>query len=132
MIGVKHNIVEIVSLSIIQVWFSFWFPVYTRLGAPLNLIASSLVSIVGIACIIYLFSCPQEMIFSLFHLRSLEDIPRKERYRSISIMWSFVVFHVVMLFIWYVDACAMNGIYYLIFYFYWILLLFLLYRASNK
>lgn len=70
----KQELIPIICLSIIQIWWSFKFPVFERLGAPWHTLAAIIVSIAGITAIVYLLSGADKYT-SQFNLEYLDGAP---------------------------------------------------------
>jgi hypothetical protein len=93
----KQELIPIACLSIIQVWWSFKYPVYIRLGTPWSIIVTILVSIIGIMNAVYTFSHIEELSPLFFNLKALDGMPYESIFKKISVIWSISVVVIVFL-----------------------------------
>ena len=127
----KQELLPILYLSAIQIWWSFNNPAYMRLNSPWNTIVSTMISIVGIACVVVSFSFADK--FSPFpNLDYLIDAPFGRISKKIKAILYIAVSHISILFVWYKDFYHASNDYYAITYIFMVLVLALLYQAKHR
>ncbi len=115
----KQELPSIVCLSTISVWWCFHYPLYMRMQTPWNTLVPLGVSILGVACIIYLFSFMDKLAPSF-------------KLDSIKVTTQVIVFSAVMFFAWHRNWLGMSNIHYAIFYAYCFITFALIYRAAYR
>jgi hypothetical protein len=126
-----QELTPIICLSIVQIWWSFKFPAFEKLGAPWHTLAAIIVSIAGITVIVYLLSGADKYT-SQFNLEYLDGAPNASFLKKLEKILLLSVVTIGMLFAWYNDFYNMPGIYYMIQYAYCIVLFIALYRAAYR
>lgn len=128
---IKQELIPIACLSIFQIWYSFMFPAFTRLGIIWNGILGLATSILGIILILYLFSNANRFthLFDNSHGEMYTDTAFEGYIGRFSML---LVFHMWIFFTWYYDTYHMLSIYYVLQYGYCAALFLLLYKAAYR
>lgn len=114
---IKQEVIPIVCLSIIQIWWSLTCPVFVRLGVFWWLLAAINSIAVGIFSIVWAFSKPDRFV-SLF-----------DNVKSILLIISVNMGTITA---WYYDYLKVSNIYYVMQIVFVCLAFALLYRAANR
>ena len=129
----RQELIPILFISCIQIWWSFRFFPIMRLGAPWNMILGTIGSVVGVAAILYQFSSEIKPV-RLFNFDFLDEAPQPlgSILKNIGRVGLVLVFHLTMIFMWYVKLYNMPDMYYVIQYVYCMIYFTLLYRVRNR
>ena len=127
----KQNLPTLIYLSIAQTWLNFNYPIFIRVGSPLYIFVTALISIACIAIYTYLFMYP-ETLSSQMNLEFLDDVPNPILVKNI---FKFLYFGLGYLF--YLYLCSTNfhnvdGIWYVIWYVHYTVTFVLVYRAVTR
>lgn len=127
----KQELLPILFLSLVQIWWNFNFPFFMRLGTPWNSMTAICSSIVSTALIIYAFSCVKGYP-RRFNGDGLEKEPYDFIFKNIDRICFAIVANTGMFFIWYNDVYSMSNLQYFLFYAYGFIMFALLHRAMNR
>ncbi|MDR3551022.1 MAG: hypothetical protein P4L31_06430 [Candidatus Babeliales bacterium] len=128
----KQELVPIIYLSMVQVWWSFNFPAFTRLAAPWSTMLSVIMSVVSIVLCIYIFTYA-DTYAPMFNLRYSPNLDRIGRiYRNIERISIMAIFFIIMFIVWYNDLYGMSNKNYAFCYANMIITFALMARAANR
>ena len=127
----KQNLPTLIYLSIVQTWLNFNYPVFIRLGNPLSILITVLLSILCIAIYTYVFVYPENLSRQM-NLEFLDDFPNPIFAKN---LFNFLYFGLGYLF--YLYLCSKNfynvdGIWYVVWYVHYVVTFILIYRAVNR
>ncbi len=131
----KQELLPIICLSLFQVWLTFHFPTYIRLGRPLSTIIPIFLSGISIITYIIVFSLANNCI-SYLNLESFDYLPGAQFYAEI-FKWLtkvsiITIAFIAMFFYWYIDFYRMPDLYYAVFYAHIIVTFVLWHRAVYR
>lgn len=118
-------------LTVVQIWLSFNWPVFVRLGSPFNIVVPVLVSI---ACTIfhtYVLLFPECLVRQM-SLEFFDDFPDPVFFKRMHRAFMVAIFHLVYLYMWYIDCYRMPTIWYFVSYVYSVITYMLIYNAVKK
>ena len=128
----KQELLPIVYVSAIQIWFLFNFPPrFMRLGSPWNVILITLQIIIAVSCTIFIFSFADKLE-PFISLKYLDAFPHAQTFKMIQRIWLLAIFVIGAFFVWYKDFYGMSNMGYLLLYSFWIITFILLYRAAYR
>jgi hypothetical protein len=122
---------SILFVSIITIWWSFNFSPFARSPYPYNIILSSIQSVFGVCCCIYMFSCA-DIFKKSFTLDFLNDFPLSDICKTIYKVSMFTVLNGVFFFMWYKNVYHMRSEHYIIYYVHVITIGVLFYKAVHR
>lgn len=127
----KQELVPIVFLSTLHVWWCFNFPAFIRLGNPWGTLLSVIMTIVGVFLCIYILTFTDicRPILSLDYLDKDPDGPALKIITRIS---SIIIAHLGIFFVWYNNLYGMSNIHYAFAYFNFLMIAVLQNRAANR
>ena len=128
----KQELLTIIFISTLHIWWCFNFPAYIRLGFPWNTMLSVAMSIFGIVAYVIIFSSPQKFVSCLKFDPIDESLFFGLIIKKIMRVWILVVYHISILIIWYKDFYRMPSIYYMLLYIYYLTFFILLFRAAYR
>lgn len=129
----KQELVPLVLLSTIQVWWNFNFSLFVKLGTPWSTIVSIATSIMGTLVYVYVFAYA-DIIFG----NDDSDYtmpPYAEAIQMAKTFQKIIIVGIVsfaMAYIWHKNLYSMSNLYYALFYTYCILGFVLIWRASHR
>lgn len=128
----KQELIPILYLSIVQIWWSFNFPPFIKLGAPWNTMLGVIISIVCILLYMYMFTYADTYapMFNLGYSPKLDRIGRI--YKNIERAWIIAIAHISLFIVWYNDLYGMSNAYYVFCYVNLIITFVLMARAVNR
>ncbi len=122
-------------LSVSHVWFTFQFPAYLRLGAPLSYMVCTLISGISIIAYVIAFSSANNCV-SYLNLESFDHWPCPELYaeefKKLAKLSIVAIYFMAMYFYWYIDYFKMSDFHYAVLYVHIILSFLLWYRAVYR
>ena len=128
----KQELLPILYVSIIQVWWFFKFPpTFMQVATPWNTVLMIIQSIIGISCTIFVFSFADNRLV-LFNLAHLDAFPHAQVLKKIQRTIFIAAIVIGALLAWYKDFYGMSNLAYLLLYSFWIITFILLYRAAYR
>lgn len=127
----KKNLPSIIFLSLCNAWWSFNFPMITKLGAPWSIIMGFGMCTLSLWMTFYIFLFPEEFATS-FKLDHLNDTPYSKIAKMIIRIVQIGSCNAVMFIAWYQDWHGMSNTYYAMLYAYCIIGFALMYRAVSR
>jgi len=125
----KQELIPILFLSGIQIWWSFNFPIIVRSGDYWNSVLALSSSILGVAAIVFVFSTANDYV-PYAKLDHVDDINvGGASFKKVSRIMIVSIFLIGMFILWYTDFYGMSHLHYLFHVSYSFLMLGLLYRA---
>ncbi len=129
---IKQELLPIIYLSVIQIWWSFNFPLYARAGAPWTTILGVGMSILGVVMYAIIFSSPQKFVTYLKFDQIDEALLYGHIIKKFMRLWMVIVGFLTMLIMWYKNVYHMPSVYYVLIYIHFTVFYILLFRAANR
>ncbi|HJZ24576.1 MAG TPA: hypothetical protein VJ201_09080 [Candidatus Babeliales bacterium] len=129
--NLKREFFSVIFLSLIQIWWCFNFPAFMRAEYPWRLILSFSTSIISIAGILFLFMFIDQ-IAPVIKLEHIDSSPNPSLSKIIYIMACITAAFLALFFAWYKDLYGMSNTHYALFYFTWLIIYILVYRAAYR
>lgn len=129
----RQELIPMVLLSTIQVWWCFNFPAFIRLGSPLNTIVSLISSIISVLLCFFIFSSTDNYA-PYSNLEYLDEVPISHRhiFKNIIRISFATIFNLGIFFAWYNNLYGMSNFYYAFSYIYFLIAIALMARAANR
>lgn len=127
----KQELLPLLYLSLVQIWWNFNFPAFVRLGNPLSYIVSVSMSIISTLAFISVFLFPEKYAPS-FNFEYLDAAPNASILKKIHSIWLIIVINFSMFFLWYKDFYGMSNTYYILCYTHWIITFVLIAQAIDR
>ena len=96
----KQELISIVLISALNVLWCFVRPDYAHARAPWNTILPVIMSIISVACTVYIFSWANKLAL-YFNLDYLNEAPYGALLKKIETVLLILMAHIVFFFMWY-------------------------------
>lgn len=127
----KQELIPLLYISIIQIWWNFNFPAFKRLGSPLNTLVGIGMSIISTIAYISIFIFPEKHAPS-FNLEYLNNAPNKSFLKQIHRIALTLFLFCTMFVFWYKDLYQMSNTYYILCYVHWIIVFLLIAHTISR
>lgn len=129
----KRELPSLIYLCIIQTYLNFTFPVFVRLGKPLNIFYPAFLSLLCIFIEIYFFVF-EDKLFTIITQEHYDNapMPLRDNLKKAERFFLIIVLQIVFFFLWYYDFYKMHSVYYFIYYFHGIIGIYLMVRAIKR
>ena len=130
LIRLKRELPSLIYLSIVQTYLNFTFPVFIRLGKPLNLIIPLALSIFCIFIYVYLLGFSKGLV-GFHHQEHFDNAPTeiRDKLKIYENIWLIIIAHLMLLYTWYYNIYNIHSIFYLIYYLHSFITILLIGRA---
>ncbi len=127
----KQELLTIIFISTIHIWWIFNFPAYMRLGSFYTNILGICMGIFGVILYAFIFSYPKKCVACL----KFEQIDTElcgYTFKKVMRILIAAFVAILLLILWYKDFYRMPSIYYILLYIYYVTFFVLLFRAANR
>lgn len=119
----KQELIPLVFLSTLNIWWIFNFPPYIQLGNPWTTIVRIIACIIVTMLYLFLFVFANQKT-SMFY----SEYP----YGNFSRIMNILTFHLVFFFAWYKNMYTLSNLYYVLLYISILITFTLIARAANR